>query len=937
MTPYPAEGLPPTGGSTDPVHTGRVRGEDFAAELVRRLGSRRTTHPRYERLERVAQGGMGTIYRVRDIDLHRDLAMKVLGSGEIGEPVRSTPASLQLARFVEEAQVTGQLDHPGIVPVHELGLDAQDHVFFTMKLVRGQTLREVLELLREGREGWSTTRVVGVLLRVCEAMAYAHDKRVIHRDLKPSNLMVGRFGEVYVMDWGLARVLDRPDPRDARSRDPAEDTATQAVLSDRHEHSGDPQSPLYTMDGQVFGTPAYMPPEQARGDVARIGTAADVYAIGAILYHVLAGCVPYGALDEHLDKDEVWQAVKQRPPLPLAKVAPGAPPELVAICELAMRRDPKARYASMQALADELRAYLENRVVHAHKTGPVVELRKWIARNRGAAAGLALALLVSLGGVLVWALKEAQRAEVEHFRHVLLAAPELISRAQSLGPVDPASLPLMQAWLEETEQLLESRERYERELAAMRADAERSGRARRSELEPDPEALFAWNNAKAWVAELERSFSEALAEASAPEASEREIEALSSAERVLPAEIAWWSQRAALLAPAAAQRVGWQYDDAQRQRRDAQIAQLVGELDLLAARTLPEVRARAEQARTLRQLTLDEPAAAAAWNQARESILDPAQCPPYAGKLELAPQLGLLPLGRSAHSGLWEFWVVQSGERPLGDGRGGWIVGADTGIVLVLIPGGRVVLGAQREDPGAPCYDPYASLTEKPWECELEPYFISKYEMTQAQWLRATGELPCTFIAGQQLSGDPRITRSNPVESVDFARSREVLLRIGLDHPSSAQWERAARGGVDAALGAAALPSVEGRATNRWDSRFDHKGELEPKVDAANDDGFAFHAPVGSFPPNPYGLHEMLGNVSEWCLDWIGDSRAQLSAPEPGTGLRTPDRSRKKISRGGDHARHAPALRPSALTEMYPDQRDFYQGVRPARRLVPVP
>ena len=935
MTPQPAEGLPPTGGSTDPVHTGRIRGEDFAAELIRRLGTRRTPHPRYERLERVAQGGMGTIFRVRDIDLHRDLAMKVLGSGDADDESHGSTASLRLARFVEEAQVTGQLDHPGIVPVHELGLDAQDHVFFTMKLVRGQTLREVLELQREGREGWSTTRVVGVLLRVCEAMAYAHDKHVIHRDLKPSNLMVGRFGEVYVMDWGLARVLDRPDPRDLRIRDPADDTATQAVRSDRHEHADDPQSPLYTMDGEVFGTPAYMPPEQARGDIAQIGTPADVYAIGAILYHLLSGCVPYGSIEERLDNVQVWRAVKERPPLPLSKIAPSAPAELVAISELAMRRDPRQRYASMEALADDLRAYLENRVVHAYRGGPLVELRKWIARNRGTAAGLALTLFATLGGVLAYAFKEAQRAQEEGFRRVLLAAPELIAQADSLGPIDPASLPAMDAWIDETTRLLESRERYVRELADMRSAAERSGRARSNEIAPDPDALFALANANSWIAEFEFALNDAVTRASSPEATEQDIQALSSAEGVLPVEIAWWKQRAAQLAPAAAKRVRWEYDDAQLQRRDDQIAQLVRELDELGSRTLPEVRAQAERARNLRHETIDELAVAAAWKQARESILDPGQCPLYAGKLELVPQLGLVPLGRNADSGLWEFWVVQSGARPIDDGRGSWTVGADTGIVLVLIPGGHVGLGAQREDPGAPFYDPVASLTEKPWECDLEPYFISKYEMTQGQWLRLTGELPCTFIAGMRLSGDPRVTRSNPVESVDFVRSREVLQRIGLDHPTSAQWERAARGGVDAALGAAALPSVEGRAANRWDSRFDLSGVLNPSVNPANDDGFAYHAPVGSYPPNPYGLHEMLGNVSEWCLDWIGDFRAKLSEPEPATGLRTPDRSRKKISRGGDHARHAPALRPSALTEMYPDQRDFYQGVRPARRLFP--
>ena len=252
--------------------------------------------------------------------------MKVMLDASESDGSASTASATQrrAARFLEEAQITGQLDHPGIVPVHELGLDAEGRLYFTMKLVKGRELREVFELVRKDEDGWNLPRALGVLLRVCEAMAYAHDKRVIHRDLKPSNLMVGRFGEVFVMDWGLARVLDRPDPRDLRIREPDDDTATQPVLSDRRESGDDSHSPLYTMDGDVFGTPAYMPPEQARGDIARIGTAADVYAVGAILYHLLAACMPYSTPGVRVDNVAVWRAVKDRPPVPLKEIAPRA-------------------------------------------------------------------------------------------------------------------------------------------------------------------------------------------------------------------------------------------------------------------------------------------------------------------------------------------------------------------------------------------------------------------------------------------------------------------------------------------------------------------------------------------------------------------------------------------------------------------------------------
>jgi serine/threonine protein kinase len=145
--------------------------------------------------------------RRKDEDLRRHLAMKVMLDEQEG-------AASRLSRFLEEAQVTGQLDHPGIVPVHELGIDARGRVFFTMKLVKGKTLEHVFEAVRHGDDGWSVTRALSVVLRVCEAMAFAHEKGVIHRDLKPANIMVGRFGETYVMDWGLARVLGKKDTKD---------------------------------------------------------------------------------------------------------------------------------------------------------------------------------------------------------------------------------------------------------------------------------------------------------------------------------------------------------------------------------------------------------------------------------------------------------------------------------------------------------------------------------------------------------------------------------------------------------------------------------------------------------------------------------------------------------------------------------------------------
>ena len=178
---------------------------------------------------------MGTILRVWDGDLRRNLAMKVMhgrgvGSSSPGEGAGGAVDQERLGRFLEEAQITGQLDHPGVVPVHDLGIDSKGRCYFTMRFVRGRELKEVFDLAREHKEGWTRTKVLGAILKVCEAMAYAHSKGVVHRDLKPANVMVGRFGETYVMDWGLARVLGRHDSHDLRLKPQPQDASAMSLV-----------------------------------------------------------------------------------------------------------------------------------------------------------------------------------------------------------------------------------------------------------------------------------------------------------------------------------------------------------------------------------------------------------------------------------------------------------------------------------------------------------------------------------------------------------------------------------------------------------------------------------------------------------------------------------------------------------------------------------
>ncbi len=451
----------------------RQRGLRTAADSTAGAAPGNTDTRRYEVDQVVAQGGMGVVLAAQDVNCRRTVAVKVLLDPD-------QVSSDDMLRFIEEAQITAQLEHPGIIPVYELGVDAAGHVFYSMKYVKGVTLYDILSGIHKRQPAmlakYPLNRLLNIFLRASEAVAFAHSKGVVHRDLKPENIMVGEFGEVLVLDWGIAKVLGRDEGRGTRGEEtgPGKTSTTsrlrrrdlqgQAPPPDSQPHSltnprahtlahqssttiesvrsGGAMDLRVTLDGEVKGTPLFMAPEQAEGNVDKIDRRTDVYALGGILYNILTLRPPI----EGYSSDEAITNVLQGNIVPPATLnqpsatvrmppstrptvrstrdlarhasdayrkaavdepetetetlphCPGGriPEALSAVAMKALAHAPKDRYQTVQALQHDIEAYQAGFATSAEDAGAMRQLWLLVRRRRVEFTSLAAALAVIL-------------------------------------------------------------------------------------------------------------------------------------------------------------------------------------------------------------------------------------------------------------------------------------------------------------------------------------------------------------------------------------------------------------------------------------------------------------------------------------------------------------------------------------------------------------
>jgi serine/threonine protein kinase/formylglycine-generating enzyme required for sulfatase activity len=633
-----------------------------------------------------------------------------------------------------------------------------------------------------------------------------------------------------------------------------------------------------SISGDILGTWAYMSPEQLAAKRSAIDHRTDIFSLGVVLYELLTLRRPFEGDTTH----QITEQVKNIDPLPAAQVRSHCPRELSLICAKALEKSPDSRYQSGADFAADLRNHLAGRVIQARAPNPFERLAKWVRCNPTAASVTAIGSL-ALGLVSVLLAINMRQSE-RNFRQ----SKENAGLAQANG------------------------------LLAAEAQRERDDVLRLSAAQDLDDLLLEqarlWPPYPAAIPALQTWLQRGRELVAALPAHRAQLDELleagrasSSAARNNPGASRWWA---------------------------TQLSQLVAGLEALEAKLVEAGITSVEYGWSVGERLAFAEGLRLAWEDGGEHALLwqrdlPAIEAAYPG-LKLKPQMGLIPLGPDPDSRLWEFAHLATGTPPRRGADGRLTLAEGTGVVLVLIPGGTFWMGAQSSDPEGRNYFPGAYPDEGPvHEVDVSAFFLSKYEMTQGQWLRCTGSNPSYHQPPNQFAS----TLLCPVEQLQWKQAVETCARLGLVLPTEAQWEYAARAGTQTPWCYGAEREDLRGMLNIADQTAAQAGAQWPDIEDWPDhiDGGVIYREVGSYPANRFGLHEVHGNISEWCRDHYDPEFYEQSPRQDPIG---PDQGRPlHPRRGGGFVNAVSDTRSSFRDYESAEFGNYSLGLRPARLL----
>lgn len=895
---------------------------------------------RYVEIGAVGQGGFASVIRARDSVSGAVVALKRLSISKDDER-----REIILRRLERESRILEHLAHPGVARVLRLDFD-QDDPILVLELIGGRDLAFWIQHERRrrvaigpGAADRRQKRLVRIL-RLIESAALSihavHECGTVHRDLKPANIVVDEHGEPIIVDFGLAAFDD------GRTK--------------------------MTVAGELYGTPAYMSPEQVRGHSHEIDRRTDVYSLGVTLYE----CVTLERPFERATREGVFLAILSEDAADPRDVEPSVSRDLGLILSTALEKDLGRRYATALDFAEDLARLRLGKPIRARAPGQWRQLRKWAAKKPALAASL-VAGLVLLAVSTVLLIRTVEERDAKN------AALEKYDRLSDFGVIDrmsdestvawpplPSRIAAYREWLEKAARLRDNRPIHEAYLTELRnsdhlepyTEAEKKidqGRLQRDFWERDRLTKVRDRIIKAIaVAESGDARTDAppesspIVHATGSSFDDMSIDELKSRFKATEAELAAADARCR-------RRLTWNFRDGQTQYLHDTTQKIVQDLNKFFDASphighFASIQRRLKYAETVEFLTISRPDRSAMWARAIASIADPLECPRYQGQT-IRPQLGLIPIRKDPASGLWEFadlWTTADGTDPIPE------IGADNrlhpkesnGIIFVLLPGGVFRMGARRptrdesedaEDGIAVSsdIDIHADKDESPvYDVELAPFFLSKYEVTQAQWLRMTGSNPSSLQVGA-VFGKRTVRAIHPVEQVSWTDANLAFQRLGWGLPTEAQWEYAARAGTRTPWWTGTDPTRLASAENIRDQSAEEIGQESDHPGEAWTDGFPGHAPIGSFDPNPFGLHDMLGNVREWARDWFTTYSNNHRSGDGFLGVDSVGPDATHPFRGGAYDETAVGSRSSARNTGPASFVYAANGVRPCRNVTP--